>query len=197
MLPDFPKIKRLAAKQFAQWVEGQVPILSPLLSEVSSVRQHEGKTTKITHPDESKTTLDFPVSEFGFAMTRDEMRRFDLSKLKEKLQHLADELAGAQTRKMFECVNQVASATGNSIKADGELTKENLLEMFRRVDMDFDAKTMAPTAQIVMHPDVAAKMLPRMKAWEEDAAFIAEHNKILDEKKEAWRAREANRKLVD
>jgi len=49
----------------------------------------------------------------------------------------------------------------------------------------------------VMHPDMAASVVPKVKEWERDPVFSAEYERIMAVKREEWRDREANRKLVD
>ena len=85
------------------------------------------------------------------------------------------------------------------VHAGGELTQHNFLEVFRRVQMDFDPETLQPKPGFVwvMHPDMAASITPKVKEWERDPAFNAEYERIMAMKREEWRDREANRKLVD
>ena len=71
--------------------------------------------------------------------------------------------------------------------------------MFRKVEMDFDPQTLQPKPGFVfvMHPDTAASMVPKVKEWEKDPTIKAEYERIIAVKREEWRDREANRKLVD
>ena len=63
--------------------------------------------------------------------------------------------------------------------------------------MDFDPQTLEPKSIIVMHPELAKYLVPKVKEWEKDPKFKAEHERILTVNRREWRDREANRKLVD
>jgi len=70
--------------------------------------------------------------------------------------------------------------------------------MLSQIQMEFDPATGKPTGHVFsMHPDTAAKVIPKLQAWEQDPAFKEEYERILEEKREEWRVREDRRKLVD
>ncbi len=113
---------------------------------------------------------------------------------------VAEDFGNDQSKRLFEVVKQAADEVGNVVDGRGEEpSPEKMLDLFRRVDMDFDPVTLQPKPglTLVMHPDMAAKMVPKMKEWENDPDFNAEHGRIIDQKREEWRAREARRKLAD
>ena len=99
---------------------------------------------------------------------------------------------------MLEVVEEAAEEVGNVVHADGELTQDKYLEIFRTIDMDFDPTTLklAPGFRWVMHPDMAARVVPKVQEWEKDPAFNAKYERIMATKREEWRDREARRKLV-
>ena len=127
------------------------------------------------------------------------MRKTDLPALLEKLSDLAKRMAEAQETMLFSRVSAAAEAVGNTVDAGGDFKPEHFLEMVEKVQMDFDPATGEPSkGQVfVMHPDTAAKVVPKVKAWENDPAFKAEYDRIVAKKREEWRAREDRRKLVD
>ena len=65
--------------------------------------------------------------------------------------------------------------------------------------MDFDPQTLQPKPGWVwvMHPNMAASVIPKVNEWEKDPTFNAKRERIMVVKREEWRDREANRKLVD
>ena len=143
------------------------------------------------------STTSSPSSEF--VLNREEMKRFDLNALQQKLTEVANQIGRAQTQKMMEAVGEAAGAVGNVVNTGGELTQDKFLEVLRRVEMDFDPQTFQPTPGWVwvMHPDMAASVIPKVEEWENDPVFNAKRERILVVKREEWRDREANRKLVD
>ena len=199
MLPDFPKVKARAQRDFLRNVEQQVPNLSPLLKGVAKFRPHEGCQSQLTRVDDSQAATDFRRAEFSFTMTRDEHKHFNPSAMVQKLLDIAKNIGEDQTRQMLEVAGKAADEVGNVVHAHGELTQETFLEIFRKVAIDFDPKTLkiAPGFVWVMHPDMAARVLPKVQEWEKDSEFNAKYENIIATKREEWRDREACRKLVD
>jgi hypothetical protein len=198
MFPDYPSIKAHVRGIFLRWAQEQVPALAPLLGEIGRFRQHEGRAGHLKRVDESTEIMEYPESSFPIEITRDEMRRLDLQGLFAKFHVLAEQLAEAQGTMMFSKVSEAVEATGNSVSAGGDFQPEHFFQMLSKIEMDFDPQTGEPRGHSwVMHPDTAAAMVPKMKAWETDPAFITEHERILALKREEWRAREDSRRLVD
>ncbi len=198
MLPDFKRVKRNANRELLRWVQANVPYLTPLLRGIRHFRQHEGKVGVILRMDGSKGTMDYPRSEFEFRLDRDEMRTFNILRVQRKLLELANRLGQEQEMRLLRCVSEAAASAGNEVSTGGELTPDRFLEAFRRVQLDFDPTTgmLSDGHVIVISPDLADNLEPKLKGWKNDSQFMAEYNRILERKREEWRAREADRKLV-
>lgn len=198
MLPDFARPKTKALRDLLKVVTRQIPNVAPILRGIAKFRQHEGKSGALTRVDGSEGTIDYKPSEFTFTLTREEMKKLDIQAIHAKLFGLAKEMGEDQTRRMLELVKEAADSVGNVVNAGGELTQDKFLNIFRMVQMDFDPRTLQvkPGFSFVMHPDVAAKVVPKVNEWEKDPAFNAEYERIISDKREEWRAREARRKLV-
>lgn len=198
MLPDFPKAKARAHRDILRTVEQQVPIVAPLLKGVAKFRQHEGHQRHLTRADNTESAGGYQRSEFSFAIGRDEFKRFNPSAVCRRLVDLAKKIGEDQTKRMIEVVKEAADEVGNVVHTDGELTQDKFLDIFRNVEMDFDPKTLKllPGFSFVMHPEMAAQVVPRVQEWEKDPAFRARYDRIMAAKREEWRDREARRKLV-
>ena len=107
-------------------------------------------------------------------------------------------MAEAQQTMMFTRLGEAVEKVGNTVDAGGDFQPKHLFEMLEKTQMEFDPETGEPTGHMfVMHPDTAAKIVPKVKEWEKDPAIKAEYERILAKKREEWRDREARRKLVD
>lgn len=180
------------------WTRQQVPIVAPLLRDISQSTQYEGASARLLRTDGSEDQIDYEKASFEFEITREEMRSFDLEKLQEKLRQLARKFADAQQAMMFRKLSRVVEEVGNTVDAGGDLQPHHFLDMIRKVEMSFDPKTNEPTGlTIVVHPSQIDRLLAKWKSWEQDPAFVAEYERLLEEKREAWRARESNRRLDD
>ena len=199
MLPDFTRVKTRTNRDLRRWVRQQIPIVAPLLKGVATFQQHEGKTSTIVREDGSENPTDYHTISGESVMNRDEMKRFDLKAIQQKLIEMANQIGQAQTQWLVKAAGEAADSVGNIVHAGGELTPAKFLEVYRQVEMDFDPQTLQlkPGFVWVMHPDMAASVVPKVKEWEKNPAFKAEYERIMAEKREEWRDREANRKLVD
>ena len=195
MLPDFTRVKTRTNRDLGRWVRQQIPIVAPLLKGVATFQQHEGRTSTIVREDGSEDPTDYHTISGESVMNRDEMKRFDLEVVHQKLRELAIQIGQAQTQGLLKAVEKAANSVGNVVHAGGKLTPDKYLEVFRKIEMDFDPQTLQPTVGHVqvMHPDMATKV----KEWEKNPVFKAEFEQIMAVKREEWRDREANRKLVD
>ena len=197
MFPDFPEVKRHLQASLYRWIHARIPQIAPLLAEIPSHTQHEGRQGLISRQDRSTDTMDYQVSNYILELSREEMMTTDLPGLFAKLTECAQTVADAQESTLFASVASAAGQVGNTLNAEGELEPKHLLELLNKVQMDFDPVTEEPRQIIVMHPETAAKVIPKIKEWEKDPQITAELDQVLARKREEWRAREDCRKLAD
>ena len=199
MLPDFTGVKTRVNRDLLRRVRQQVPVVAPLMQGVATFHQHEGKIGRIVRADESEDPIDYHLVSCETVLNREEMMRFDLTAIQQKLSEVANQIGQAQTKRMLEAAGEAADSVGNVVHDGGELTPDKVLEVYRKVERDFDPQTLQPKPGFVwaMHPDVAASVIPKIEEWEKDPAFKAEYERIMTVKREEWRDREANRKLVN
>ena len=70
------------------------------------------------------------------------------------------------------------------------------MQMMDKVEMEFD-QTGKPTTALVFHPDMTESFKKVAEQIENDPELKRSADAILARKREAWAARESNRKLVD
>ena len=199
MLPDFTRVKIRANRDLVEWARQQIPAVAPLLRGVATIRQHEGKVGKIVRTDESEAPIDYIDISCEVVLNREEMKRFDLKIIQQKLIEVSTQIGRAQTKQMLAVAEEAAESVGNVVDAGGELTPDKLLELFRKVEMEFDPQTLKLSrgSTFIMNPKMAAEVVPKVKEWEKDPKYKAEYERVMTVKREEWRGREANRKLVD
>ena len=199
MLPDFTRAKTRFNRDLLRLLRKQIPAVAPLMQGVATLHQHEGKSGQIVRADGSEAPIDYEDVSCESVLNREEMKRFDQEVILQKLTEVAKQIGQAQTQQLLKTAGEAADSVGNVVHAGGELTPDKYLELFRKVERDFDPQTLQPKPGFVwvMHPDMAASVVPKVKEWEKDPAFNAEYERIMAVKREEWRDREANRKLVD
>ena len=95
---------------------------------------------------------------------------------------------------------EATARVGNQVDAGGAPFSADLyFEMLEKLQIDFDDLGEPDTggARLVMHPDMAERVIPLMKAWEADETFQQRYRDLMLRKRDEWRDRESNRKLVD
>lgn len=199
MLPDYPEVKRKAEQDLMKWAQKAVPKLEPILANIGRFRQHEGTEWAIHYADEGKEVRGYEEFKSEIELTRQEQRVLSIHRLKEIVATVANDLARQQSKLMMSRIQAEAEDPEGVITGitgeDGPPTKDDFLEAMRNRDFTFNPETGEPEGQFLIVPSEEAAM--RMKEWEDDEEFMKERERIMDEKRREWRARENRRKLVD
>jgi hypothetical protein len=199
MFPDFPNQKKRLLARLIREAQAQASLDSPLLRNVRRFTQHEGRINELTRDDLSKDTIDFSPLTVELTLSHDEMRVYDPSLVVKKLTEMATSFASQQERRMLEEVARAADSVGNVVDARGdELQPGHLLDILKKIRVDFDPLTGRPELPtLVLHPAMAAAVRKKSEEWSKDAELSAAYDKVIEAKREEWRARENSRKLVD
>lgn len=198
MLPDFPKEKALLVKFWNEYLELKHRELLGFFSTIPSFAIHEGDRWKIERSDGSESEQPYQEMSSGFTIDINEVPELTPEKIKIKLDALAENTAQQMSQGIFNEIQTASEAVGNTVNAKGKpLTKELVLELFEKIETDFSPDGQWIPPSIVMHPDVWKANEAKFKEWELDEEFNTRRDEIINKKREAWRAREAIRKLVD
>ena len=174
---------------------------SPLRALAGAITQHEG----ILHSYEQ--TTDSGIRSITEGMQEiavpievkiEEIPELVGEKLFARVDAIAEETARQVSQVTFRKMDEVTREAGMTVDAaGGPPTKEIWLEMFQKMEIDFDPKTGKPELTLVMHPVMAEAMQRLWGEWKEASDFMRRYNELLTEKREEWRDRESRRKLVD
>ena len=91
--------------------------------------------------------------------------------------------ASKMAKHSFKQISKIIDETGNSIQAKGSWTKEQFLEVIRKIMMDFDEETgqlLMPTMYI--HPSQADSVRAMIKDTENDPEYKLEFDRIIEQK---------------
>jgi hypothetical protein len=198
MLPDYPDLKKTIDKLLIRFLKEEMLRRSPILGEISRIRQHEGFGGVQRDVSGRSRNLEYEKVETEFSMTREEMRCGSFDQVIAKYTEMADEMAGAQTRSVLATVSDAASSVGNVVSAKGKPTRDAFLEMLEKLETDFDPVTGEPRrGSIVVSPETWATLKDDVLEWEADEDFKARLAEIDERKRVEWRDRESRRRLVD
>lgn len=165
--------------------------LDALLRNMPSRRTvHAGPMRNVREPQ----VLDQPLQAFRYTLSIpfDVIRNTDIDQFTELLYDFAEahrhEIGGAFVRTMME----VTEATGNSINAEGRpLSFDMINDAIEMIDISFDERGNPNVPTIVVHPDMAKKLM----AIEPTPEQLQRQAEILQRKKAAFDAQKRTRRL--
>ena len=198
MLPDYPRLKERATKLLTMHVRNMRLKHSSILPQISTAVQHEGERFAYRDVDGNENRPQPKQIEASVQLTRDEMRQGRFEDVLQKFGEMARVFSQEQERHILEEVAKSAEAIGNVTDAQGELTKEHILESLRKVQWGFDPVTGEPQRPaLFLSPKSIEKYRSRFESWQRDPEFLAELDAIEKQQRIDWHDRESRRRLVD
>ncbi len=198
MIPDFPKLKRDIHKYFLMRSFENARLSDPLLARIKHYLQHEGDDGTYETMDGYKRDKDYQLFEASYQITVDEIVNSDFEVVLKKFYNMGLKAASKMAKHSFKQISKIIDETGNSIQAKGSWTKEQFLEVIRKIMIDFDEETGQPLMPTMyIHPSQADSVRAMIKDTENDPEYKLEFDRIIEQKRQEFYAREANRKLVD
>ncbi|MGH9342421.1 MAG: hypothetical protein ACRD19_01455 [Terriglobia bacterium] len=197
MLPDFPSVKSEIQNIILAKLSQLVRYGDPAFSGVKRFVQHEGQ--QMRYEQLGGTTVQEGFEEIGthFEVLIGDVPTLVGEKLDAKLNEIAQELISRSAKVFFRKMEDSCQKAGTAMDAGGNpISPEMLLQMWSAVQLEFrpDGK---PAQTFVIHPDMFPAVKKAMEQIENDPELKRRHNAIIDRQRQAWAARESNRKLVD
>jgi hypothetical protein len=197
MLPDFPALKAEIERAISAKLRRRVDTGDPVLAQLRTLMHREGG--QVRYEQQGCGTVQEGFENIGahFEVRITDVPALVGEKLDAKLEEMAQELISQSAKIFFKKVGEACQKAGTSIDVGGQpLSPEMLLDMERSAQMEFgpDGK---PTHSFVIHPDMLPAVKKVAEQIENDPELKRRHAEILERQREAWAARENNRKLVD
>jgi hypothetical protein len=134
--------------------------------------------------------------ESEFEVKFDEVPTLTLIDILRSLDEVAQKIADQMAKHAYSSISEAAERVGNVVKAAGKITPEVILELFDKIEIEFDDNGNPEFPSIHIHPDVAETLKEALAQLQEIPENRQRFEAILAIKKEKRRVREANRKLV-
>lgn len=201
MIVDFVSIKEKLNQGLDILLREEVKKRTPFLGMVGKFLIHEGNKSSYETIEHEKKNLEFKKAESSFMVTREEMNKMTFKDIIQKIQTLAEDMAGQMERGTFQTLLEEIEKAGQNIKGNPPFSPEAFLQGLKMIEIDFDEdsrdKPRLPT--IIMHPSQFAKVKEQEAKMteEEKMDFDKKMKQILDKKYEEYIVRESKRKLVD
>lgn len=197
MLPDYLRVKkRLHELYMERWyrmaasdgVLGGLPEPQTL---------HEGDRHHLVREDGSEQDVEMKQGSASMSFHFDELDSATTEEIVRKWDAAARDMHGQMTKHLIEVVDQGCEEVGNVFDAKGRPFAEVFLEMMEKMDMSFEPDgTRSPGQSVLLHPSTFERIRPELEAMEADPDIQRRVREIENRKREEWRAREADRKLV-
>jgi hypothetical protein len=198
MIPDFPQEKEKLMQFWIKYLEVKNREFQGIIGESPFHVNHEGHQWNLNRIDGSKDNQPYHEIQAIFHVQISEVPDLTPDKIRLKLDKIAEEMAQQISKNVFEEIIKATRQAGNEVNAHGQpLSQELILQMFEKIDLDFDKNGNWKPPSIIMHPDMWAAKKDEIKSWETDEGFLTKQREIIARKKEEWRDRENHRKLVD
>jgi hypothetical protein len=194
MLPDFPETKRLFDRFFHARMRRKIRELSPF-GMINTRHYHEGRGMKVTRPDsQSKSELEQFTTETQISV--EEIENLTFLKAIEKYDAMILDMVRQQTgfvmRRMSQEIPDSQSVSAKGRKLDAEL----VLETLEKIQIEFNPDGTPHQIHVVGPLFTADAMRSVDQEFANSPELQKRHEELMNRKREEWRAREANRKLV-
>lgn len=197
MLPDYPKLKKKLQHLYTLEMECYQEQISPVFKMVTKQNIYEGNESEIIYPDGKRRKTDFKQSRDEFEFDIREIENLTLEEIHEKCMNMTANITDQVTEQFYQTIDTVTKETGNIIKGEGKsFCLEHYFQALEMVPIDFDSQGKAILPIISAGPKNAKKMGEVLKQLEEEP-YKSQFESLLASKKEDFRERESNRKLVD
>lgn len=197
MLPDYPRVKGDLSARFLDFLKIRVDFYLGVFSEVKHVRYFEGDARNLTRPSGEVEPGRWKDIQSILTVEKKDIPRLTLTSVVEKLDRLAQDIARQQVELAYETISEAVEKVGNVMDAGGKrITAQTIIEAFGMLDIDFDRNGVARMPQMHISQDLSDAMTAAQRELESDRTMREQFMDLIQEKREEWRAREANRRLV-
>lgn len=198
MLPDFPDEK---AKFMAFW-ERYADLVREknlgFISDIVSYSQPEGGRWQLDRNDGTSSESAYHLVSSKISLKDEEILTLNLADILKKFAELGMEMASQMSSYFYQSLREISTQTGNIVNAHGQpFNKDVFLQSIEAVGLSFDDRGQPLHPAIVMNPHLWESIKDDIAEWETDPEFVRRHEAIIVGKKEEWRVRQSNRKLVD
>jgi hypothetical protein len=197
MLPDFPSVKGDLSAKLGLYLQERFRIHLGPVSGIRRVRVFEGTRQGIVRASGREDWTEFEEFSAQLTLSTGEISSLTLDSVLVKLDALAEEMAHKTARSMYRTIAGAVEEVGNVVSAGGQrLSAQHILDALAKLQIDFLRDGTPQMPEIHIHPDLAEALDLAIEEANRNPQLKRQFQAIMDEKREAWRAREASRRLV-
>ena len=195
MLPDYSETKRLFSRFFQTYARRKMRAISPFAA-VQTRYLHEGRGMKVVRADQSQSDTETQQLSSLMEMKFDEIPDLTFEKAIAKYDEMILDMVRKQTGFALERLNEDIPKS-QTVDAKGrKLDAEIILEMFETIQLEFYPDGRPHELHVVGGLFTPERLKSVDEEFRNNPELQKRHDELMARKKEEWRAREANRKLV-
>ena len=197
MLPDFLKIKeKLQKKIDTEMKRANRWHLGPL-AKIPESMVHEGNRIVLIRADGSVEEQTPETAIADIEVKSEEVEEMTAEEILNKVDKAAENIAEQQARTFYKQIDKLAEEVGNVVSSGGKPFSIDLhFEMLEKIDMDFDEAGNPQGVAFVASPKVMPSIADALSQALSNPDNERRYKAIINRKREEFRVRESNRKLV-
>lgn len=197
MLPDYPGVKADLAARLVDFMKVRMALHLGALSEIKHVRYFEGDGRTFVRSSGEVEPAGWKDMGSEFSIELAEVPTMTLYSILQKLDDVARDMARQQAEMVYGTISEAVEKVGNVMDNKGrKLTAQSIIDALAMLHIEFDQSGRARLPQMHIPPNLSEAMETALRQLEENSAMRRQFQRLMEDKREEWRAREANRKLV-
>jgi hypothetical protein len=195
MLPDYSETKRLFGRFFQTYARRKARAISPFAA-VQTRYLHEGRGMRVMRADESESNTEVRQLSSEMVMKFEEIPTMTFEKAVEKYDAMILDMVRKQTGFALERLNEDIPKS-QSVHAKGKkLDAEIILEMLETIQLEFYPDGSPHELHVIGGLFTPERLNAVDDEFNSNPELQTRRDELIARKREEWRAREADRKLV-
>jgi hypothetical protein len=197
LLPEFPALKERFHQAVTRYLRDRARAHGVIVPDVPRSRIFEGRGHAIVRPSgETEVTQMFEAAA-EMRIPIEDIPNLALDALLAKLDDIAESLASQQEKHLLQTIDAGLEKSGQTIDGKGKpFSPELVFLALEKIELDFNADGTARMPTVFVHPDQIPAVRAASATFDADPALKKRFDDIIAKKREEWRAREADRRLV-
>lgn len=197
MFPDFLKVKeKLQKKLDYQMRLARQSHMGPL-AKIPESMNFEGNRTILVRGDGSVDEMQPKVAATEIEVKLTEAETMTPEMVGDLINNAAEEIAAQQARIFYKKIDEYAEEDETVVSSGGEpFSIDKYFELLEKIDIDFDEEGNPEGVAFVAHPNMSSSISDVLSQASADPDNDRRYKEIMERKREEFRVRENNRKLV-
>jgi len=138
MLPDFPKVKREVLKRHTKhFFDAHAENMAPF-DRARQNQLHEGHRYALIRETGAIDEMKFKTISSVVKIKVEEVENLTEDEIATRFKRMATQMASQQKQFAYERIHETIKAVGNEVKTKGPVSGEVLLQMFEKMQIDFE-----------------------------------------------------------